>query len=57
LNVRSLAGGKVLGKQYTGATGVVQNKTPVVYNGYTWIYVDFTSGADGWVADSFLKQI
>jgi plastocyanin len=57
INVRSVAGGQVIGKQSLGATGVVQSQKPVVVKGYTWIYVDFVNAPDGWVADSFLKQI
>ena len=38
-----------------GARGVITNQQPVLSKGYIWVYVDFTSGVDGWVADSYLK--
>ena len=44
----------VLGTQNTGAIGTVLNIAPKVSGGYTYIPVDFNSGVDGWVADSFV---
>ena len=55
LNVRSVPGAQVVGKQMFGARGVITNQQPVLSKGYIWVYVDFTSGVDGWVADSYLK--
>lgn len=58
LNVRKTAGlsGTVVGLQQIGAIGTVLQNTPIASDGYTWISVNFTSGADGWVADSFLQN-
>jgi len=56
LNVRSTAHGAVVGIQETGAIGIVQNHTAVSVAGYVWIYVQFSSGANGWVADEFLSE-
>ncbi|MEK7638759.1 MAG: SBBP repeat-containing protein [Patescibacteria group bacterium] len=55
LNIRSSAGGGVLGTQPTSATGVIVGG-PVVANGYTWWKVDFKDGPDGWCAGSFLAS-
>ncbi len=56
LNVRtiSLLGGKPLGQQKRDSTGTVTNTLSLVYGGYIWVYVDFDSGSDGWVADTFI---
>ncbi len=57
INVREVAGlnGKTLGTQATSAIGTILSATPVISGGYIWVPVNFDSGVDGWVADSFLK--
>ncbi len=57
VNVRSTAGGTVLGTQSGGSLGTVTNATPVASGGYTYVYVNFNSGVDGWVADAFLAKV
>ncbi|MBX4189188.1 fibronectin type III domain-containing protein [Candidatus Parcubacteria bacterium] len=47
--------GKPAGTQKAGATGVIVNG-PQTGSGYTWWYVDFTSGVDGWVAQDYLAK-
>ena len=54
LNVRSTAGGTILGTQPQGATGVSDSTTQVTINGTTWIYVNFTTGLDGYVSTTYL---
>ena len=54
LNVRSTAGGTLLGTQPLGATGVSNSTTQVTINGTTWIYVNFTTGLDGYVSTTYL---
>jgi hypothetical protein len=56
LNVRlqATANSRKLGTQHAGAKGVIKNG-PVKAQGYTWWSVDFTYGADGWVAGQYLK--
>jgi len=56
LNVRSSAGiaGSVIQVQPAGTGGVIVGG-PQVAEGHTWWSVDFTTGADGWVAGEYLK--
>jgi hypothetical protein len=42
------------GTQKSGATGTV-TAGPTTASGYTWWKVNFTSGADGWVQENYLK--
>lgn len=57
LNVRYTAGltSGIIGTQATSAVGTILSTTPVISDGYIWVPVNFDSGVDGWVADSFLK--
>ncbi len=54
LNVRVSPNGKRIGSQNLGASGVILDG-PQFLSGYNWYRVDFTSGADGWVAGNYLK--
>jgi hypothetical protein len=54
VRLQATTASKQLGIQRTGATGVIKNG-PIQANGYTWWSVDFTTGADGWVAGQYLK--
>ncbi len=54
LNVRSTAGGTLLGTQPSGATGITSPSTQVTLSGTTWIYVNFTTGLDGYVSATYL---
>lgn len=58
LNVRSVAGleGQVLGVQQTGDVGTIGIQSAVEVDGYVWVYVNFDSGADGYVADTYLSK-
>ncbi len=56
VNVRyppALTGAR-LGTQPTGAKGKIISG-PVQQGGYFWYYLDFTTGADGWVVGRFLR--
>jgi chitodextrinase len=55
VNVRQNAStkGRILGTQPLGVAGTV-TKGPQQGSGYTWWYVNFDSGADGWVAGNYL---
>ncbi|HEY4490279.1 MAG TPA: PA14 domain-containing protein [Candidatus Paceibacterota bacterium] len=55
LNVRGTASatGTKLGTQAFGKTGKVVYG-PIQAGSYTWYYIDFTTGIDGWVAGSFI---
>lgn len=60
VNVRSnpttWSTGVVLGQQAKGAIGtVITGTSTVVANGFTWVKLDFTTGADGWVVTKYLK--
>jgi subtilisin family serine protease/chitodextrinase len=57
VNVRSTptTKGKPLGTQKAGANGVITNR-PQTGAGYTWWYVDFASGTDGWVTQDYLSK-
>jgi hypothetical protein len=58
LNVRSAAGlsGSILGTHAGGAQGTVV-AGPTSADGYSWIKVDYDSGADGWSLASSLTFI
>jgi hypothetical protein len=52
VNVRSTAGGAIVGQQLKGSKGVAQ-ADKITVNGLQWFYVDFASGVDGYVAVNF----
>lgn len=54
VNIRSAANGRVLGIQPANTTGVVKS-LPKKLGDYTWVYVDFTTGVDGYVAVPFIQ--
>ena len=55
INVRSTAGGRYVGSQKTGKTGAI-TAGPGYASGLKWWKVNFTSGADGWVAEKFITK-
>jgi chitodextrinase len=57
VNIRSAptTKGKPLGTQKAGAPGVI-TQGPQNASGYTWWYVNFTSGTDGWVVGDYLSK-
>ena len=55
LNVRSTAGGALLGVQPLGSTGISDDTKQVTLKGTTWIYVNFTTGVDGYVSSTYLS--
>jgi hypothetical protein len=59
VNVRDPYGtsGTIAGTQVAGQVGVVANINPKKADGYTWVPVNFKNGADGWVAEDFLKAV
>jgi hypothetical protein len=54
LNVRSTPNGAVVGQQPNSTLGTIIGG-PVFANGIWWWHVDFDTGADGWVAEDFLR--
>lgn len=54
VKVRSSPNGSQIGSQEAGATGVLVDG-PYEASGYSWWQIDYSSGADGWSADAFLK--
>jgi hypothetical protein len=54
VNVRKAAGGGSVGKQALGAVGVVAGG-PQTVSTTIWWNINFTTGADGWVAEPYLK--
>ena len=54
LNVRNDPNGIKLGMQRKGAWGSADTSTRVNGENYTWVYVDFDSAPDGYVAEEFL---
>ncbi len=55
IEVLSVPGdGEVVGVQQRGAFGTVTDG-PVLVDGENWWYVDYTTGADGWVPESALR--
>lgn len=56
INVRSTAGGRYVGSQRTGKTGTI-TAGPVEARDLVWWKVNFTSGADGWVAEKFITKV
>ena len=55
--VRASVSGDRLGRQVTGSTGQADYSKKVSSGGYTWVYVNFDSGVDGYVASEFLTVI
>ncbi len=57
VNIRSTPTlkGKPLGTQKVSATGIILDG-PQTGGGYTWWFVDFTSGTDGWVVGDYLGK-
>jgi pectate lyase len=53
LNVRATANGDVIGQQPKGAEGLA-SEVQTTIGAYTWVYVDFETGTDGYVANDFL---
>lgn len=53
VNVRQTAGGSVVGTQPSGAQGIVAS-SGVFASGYHYFNINFTSGADGFVAQDYL---
>ena len=56
MNVRSTPNGTIVGVQKGGGAGT-QSGTPVQSGAYTWVYVDFDTGVDGYVAQSYLHSV
>jgi fibronectin type 3 domain-containing protein len=56
VNVRSCASTScsILGTQPDRALGTITSGSPTTADGFTWHQIDFASGADGFVAESFL---
>ncbi len=54
VNVRATPNGTKLGTQLVGATGTLGTQLSVSTAGHIWVYVDFDSGVDGWVAKRYL---
>jgi parallel beta-helix repeat protein len=57
VNVRITPNGTKLGTQPKGTYGVKETTSApaVITAGYRWIYVDFPTGVDGYVAETFLS--
>ncbi len=53
LNVRTVTGG-LISIQPQGSDGVVDTSKRITRNGITFVYVDFTTGSDGYVAETYL---
>ncbi len=57
VRVRKAPGGDILTVRTSGEAGIVNSDIPAVEkDGYRWVYIDFASGADGYVAESFVKN-
>ena len=54
VNVRATPNGAKLGIQPAGAKGTLGAQPSVTTAGHVWVYVDFDSGVDGWVARRYL---
>jgi hypothetical protein len=55
VNIRKTPGGKILGYQRNGSTGVVTDG-PTNSGGRSWYKINYSSGVDGWTASSFLSK-
>lgn len=53
-NIRPEPGKGRVGNQDAGATGFVGSQTQVNDGSNNWVYVDFMSGADGWIEEALL---
>ncbi|HRH26614.1 MAG TPA: right-handed parallel beta-helix repeat-containing protein [Parcubacteria group bacterium] len=56
INVRSSAGGRIVGTQRTGRVGSVTTG-PSTVSRRDWFRVNFESGVDGWVAVDYITKI
>jgi fibronectin type 3 domain-containing protein len=55
-NPTTWIGGSILGTQPVGAIGsVIPGTSTVNANGYTWVKLNFPTGADGWVVTRYLS--
>jgi hypothetical protein len=54
VNVRNAPLGTKVGTHGRGAQGTQSDALGVVKGGYTWVYVNFDTGVDGYVASQFL---
>ena len=50
-----LPGGAILGTQILGSIGISNSATQVIVKGTNWIYVNFTTGPDGYVSSTYLS--
>ncbi len=55
--VRATPNGTSTGTQNRLTTGIVGSQKPALVSGKVWIYIDFPSGADGWVDEIYLDLI
>jgi len=56
LNVRSGAGGKIIGKQKNDRGGTIIGG-PIGTKGMRWWNIDYHQGVDGWSADSLFEEL
>ena len=56
VNVRATPGGTRLGRESANATGVIGTSYPTYDGTYTWVFVTFSDGLAGWVADVYLAN-
>jgi hypothetical protein len=56
LNVRSTANGALVGQQPVDSLGTITNQARTTTAGFDWVYVDFDTAPDGWVADEFISE-
>ncbi len=56
VNVRSTANGKWVGTKSNGAVGTVVSG-PTKAGAYVWWKVDFSTGVDGWVVETYLTKL
>ena len=55
VNVRTAPNGSKVGTQLLGVKGILGSQPSVSTAGQIWVYVDFASGVDGWVARRYLS--
>jgi hypothetical protein len=57
VNVRATPGGAKVGMQVKGAMGTQSPAPAVVSGGYSWAYINFDAGSDGYVATAYITPV
>jgi hypothetical protein len=57
VNIRNAPFGTKIGTHGRGAQGIQSEASPIVKGGYAWVYVNFDTGVDGYMVQSYLVTV